>query len=121
MGQQRYHEELVPLLRRPEQRARADAEFLWGGHPQGPPGHNSGREEGDAGCSELRALGQARRGQVREAVLRSAIGALLPYLATFVMCTVLYLKSQPRQPGSPISRPLFFFCPATTGNLAAVM
>merc|ERR1711957_1015858 len=90
--QQRYHEELVPLLRRPERRARFDAEFLWCEHPQGPPGHNSGREEGDAGCSELRALGQARRGKVRETVLRNAIGALLTYHATSgVMCTALHL------------------------------
>merc|ERR1711920_1172733 len=91
-------------------RARADAEFLWGGHPQGPPGHNSGRVEGDAGCSELRALGQARRGEVRETVLRSAIGALLAYHATLgVMCTGLYLQNRTRKPGGPISRPLAVF------------
>merc|ERR1711963_1069309 len=93
--------------------------------PQGPPGHDSGREEGDAGCSELRALGQARRGQVREAVLRSAIGALLTYGATFVLWCVLYrliCRTNHDNQGAPQAGPcLVFFCPVKTGHLVAVI
>merc|ERR1712087_1065818 len=61
-----------------QQGARPDAELIRGGYPQGDSGHESGRERCHASRGELRAVGQARRGEVREAVLRGAISLSTP-------------------------------------------